>query len=392
MNTTKNVKKSQKEVQEEIWKRFPYIQIISEYIGANSKVKFHCDKCNYEWETTVRSVANSACGCPKCGVINKNLKRQKDHFLKRIDNSKWTVIDFKNNMDVSVQCKKCGHIRHTNANNVYRFGCKLCAANEHANKTRSNTEEFIQKAQRVHGDRYNYSKVNYINCKTPVIIICKEHGEFKQNVNHHLQGEGCPECRCNNIRSNTAEFIAKAIRIHGDQYDYKFVNYKHSMSHVKIICKKHGIFMQTPNSHLRGEGCPLCNESKGELFIAKFLDLLSIKYIRQFKIKSSQRRFILDFYIENGNNRFAIEFNGKQHYIPVKHFGGKLQFQKQQKRDLDLEECCIDQHIKLFTIKYDSDWEKELNRIVQEITAVHTSDCMDYNPAKTVNSEMGIPC
>jgi hypothetical protein len=119
------------------------------------------------------------------------------------------------------------------------------------------TEEFIQKAKLVHGDKYNYSKVEYINNHTKVTIICPKHGEFKQQPANHLNNMGCPKC-VGNIKLTTTDFLSKAKEIHGDKYDYSKVEYVGIFNHVKIICPIHGEFEQTPRQHLKGRGCYKC--------------------------------------------------------------------------------------------------------------------------------------
>ena len=129
-------------------------------------------------------------------------------------------------------------------------------------------EDFIKKAKEIHGDKYDYSKVKYINNHTKVCIICHEHGEFWQTPASHLQGCGCPVCANKKKKlkhlSNTEDFIKKAKEIHGDKYDYSKVKYERSSVPVCIICTEHGEFYQTPNNHLRGQGCQKCyNEKRG---------------------------------------------------------------------------------------------------------------------------------
>ena len=125
-------------------------------------------------------------------------------------------------------------------------------------------EEFIERAKKVHGDKYDYSKVNYINNSTKVCIICPEHGEFYQNPNNHLRGEKCKFCS-GYYQSNTEEFIEKAKKVHGNKYDYSKVNYIKAKIGVNITCPIHGDFFQTPCSHLGGTGCPKCaNELTGD--------------------------------------------------------------------------------------------------------------------------------
>lgn len=119
------------------------------------------------------------------------------------------------------------------------------------------TEEFIRRAKNVHGDKYDYSKVEYTGCDTSVCIICPEHGEFMQRPADHLRGVGCAKCY-GNVTSTTEEFVKKAREIHGDKYDYSKVLYKNNKTKVCIICPEHGEFLMKPNHHLGGHGCCEC--------------------------------------------------------------------------------------------------------------------------------------
>jgi len=125
---------------------------------------------------------------------------------------------------------------------------------------RMTTEEFIFKAAVVHGDRYDYSSTNYIGSKDRVAILCRKHGEFWQSPNHHLRGSGCPGC-AQNQKLTTENFIKKSRAVHGDRYDYSKVEYLSSQSKVIITCKKHGDFRQRPDNHLNSNhGCPKCGQ------------------------------------------------------------------------------------------------------------------------------------
>jgi len=120
------------------------------------------------------------------------------------------------------------------------------------------TEEFIKRAKKVHGNKFDYSLVNYISTVDPVQIICDVHGPYFQSPNSHLAGSNCPKCS-QNKKSNTDEFIEKAKKVHGDYYDYSCTDYKFNNKKVKIRCICHNlIFKQEPASHLAGHGCPKC--------------------------------------------------------------------------------------------------------------------------------------
>ena len=132
------------------------------------------------------------------------------------------------------------------------------------------TEQFIEKARKVHGNKYDYSKVKYINNKTKVCIICHEHGEFYQTPHRHLKGRGCPECgKKIKSRLTTEQFILRAREIHGWKYDYSKVDFKTTNDKVCIICPKHGEFWQTPLVHIYNHGCG-CKECRKENLHEKF--------------------------------------------------------------------------------------------------------------------------
>lgn len=122
---------------------------------------------------------------------------------------------------------------------------------------RMTREEFIVKARAVHGDKYDYSKVEYVNNNTNVVIICPEHGEFQQTPHNHLKGKGCWACA--GVKPLTQEqFIEKAKAVHGEKYDYSETIYERNNRKVKIVCPLHGEFWQVPMTHLKGVGCPAC--------------------------------------------------------------------------------------------------------------------------------------
>lgn len=124
------------------------------------------------------------------------------------------------------------------------------------------TSEFVARARAVHGDRYDYTLVEYKGNKNKIKIKCHEHGEFFQTPSSHLMGAGCPLCATSLISkkrmSNNDEFIKKAREVHGNKYSYLSTNYSGSHKKITITCPKHGDFYQTAGSHLNGVGCPGC--------------------------------------------------------------------------------------------------------------------------------------
>lgn len=257
---------------------------------------------------------------------------------------------------VIITCPKHGDFEQTPANHLYGKGCPKCSGKF---KT---TEEWIIEAKEIHGDKYDYSKTVFINTNTKVCIICPKHGEFWQLPYNHLSGEGCSKCRYDQVslknKSNLETFITKAQEIHDNKYDYSKATYVLNNVKTTIICPIHGEFKQTPQAHLSGEGCPMCQTSKGELTIEKYLKHNNIQYIHQYPVKIDESinpsgLMYIDFYLPQYN--LFIEYNGRQHYVPVNIFGGELFLQKQQKRDAYVREYCKINKIKLLEIKYTQD-------------------------------------
>ena len=134
-----------------------------------------------------------------------------------------------------------------------------------------NNKKFIEKAKEVHNDYYNYSKVDYINSGTKVEIICPTHGLFTQNAGSHLSGHGCNKCSTK-IQLREQNFFNKAFEIHGNKYDYSKVNYVHSNTVIEIICPIHGAFWKTPKNHLSGFGCKECGQINKHKLTAMSID------------------------------------------------------------------------------------------------------------------------
>lgn len=119
------------------------------------------------------------------------------------------------------------------------------------------TEQFIKKAKEAHGDTYDYNSVIYISIKTKVAIDCSTHGKFYQTPEKHLKGQGCSKCSRKH-KKTTEEFVEEAKKVHGNKYDYSKAFYTRNRDKIKIICKKHGQFFQNPINHLLGYGCDEC--------------------------------------------------------------------------------------------------------------------------------------
>lgn len=176
-------------------------------------------------------------------------------------------------------------------------------------------DEFLSKYKEIHNElKYEFDETTFVDSHTPMRVICPKHGEFWKSPRNILKYD-CWECsyekRGYKNLLTTKEFIEKAKKIHGNKYDYSESIYGGTKNPIKIICPKHGEFYQTPNDHLNGKGCPMCNESHLEKTVKKILGENNIEYIYQYKTKWLGKQSI-DFFLPQYN--IAIECQGKQHF------------------------------------------------------------------------------
>lgn len=279
-----------------------------------------------------------------------------------------------NRTKVCIICHKHGEFYQTPDNHLNKkYGCPKCGVENNKIRLTTPNEAFIEKAEKVHNNKYDYSKVEYVNNRTKVCIICHEHGEFYQIPFNHLKGCGCPKCAPNGVLLTVEDFIDKAKNVHGDKYDYSKVDYKGSKEKVCIICNKigrngkiHGEFYQTPTNHLNGHNCPVCKESKLEMKVSLILDEFKINYIKQYSfdfLKNGKGKQTLDFYLPDYN--IAIECQGKQHFVPIDFSGNGTEWaDKRFKYIKELDdkkiEKCKEHNIKMLYINY-FDTDEEIN-------------------------------
>ena len=200
------------------------------------------------------------------------IEKIKNNFIEKFgDTIDFSEADYKNNYTkIKVKCKKCNTYIDVFPKEILRRGilCPECLRKE-------KEKSFIEEAKKLYGNLYDYSKVHFELAKKPVKIICKEHGIFEQTPEVHLNGHKCPYC--NGGKSYDLEYFIKKANIkHNNFYNYDKVDYKTSIDKVIITCPKHGDFLQRPDYHLRGGGCPVCNITVAmttEIFIKKLKDI-----------------------------------------------------------------------------------------------------------------------
>ena len=217
-------------------------------------------------------------------------------------------------------------------------------------------KDFIDRSNKIFNFKYDYSKVNYIDGRLKVKIICLKHGEFEQQAEVHLRGEGCPKCGklewIKKMSLSQDTFIDRANQKHHNIYDYSLVKYKNMHTKITIICPLHKEFEQTPQHHLLGSGCPICNKSKGEIAFAKWLLDNKIDFTPQKRFDTCKNTSLLpfDFYLTRYN--ICIEFDGIQHFKAIENWGGEKHLNETKINDTIKTNWCKENNIKLIRIPY----------------------------------------
>ena len=334
------------------------------YTNNNTKVKIICH-IHGIFEQKPSKHINGKQGCPKCGAISTTIKqtKTKEIFIKEaviIHNNKYdySLVEYSSDrIKVKIICPVHSIFEQTPNGHLTGRGCKHCGGTQKINQ-----EFFINKSNKIHFNEYDYSLVEYKLHRKKVKIICKEHGVFEQTPNAHLAGKGCLKCSGKD-KLTTEEFIEKAKIIHNNIYDYSLVEYINNHTKIKIICSKHGTFEQRPDVHFKRNGCQLCHEPRNEKIIREFLEKNNIVFERQkqFNDCRTKRPLPFDFYLSELN--ICIEFDGRQHFEPVKAFGGEEAFKHQQFKDNIKTQYCLDNNIQLIRISYKENILERLNDI-----------------------------
>lgn len=191
-------------------------------------------------------------------------------FITHGNKYDYSKLEFKNtNSKGDIICRIHGVFSQNLCNHLQGAGCPKCG-----NNAKHTKESFSILAAKIHKNKFTYDKVIYKDNKTHVVITCPIHGDFLMSPNSHLRGGACPECS-KRKRYNTESYIKKAKRMHGDKYDYSLVNYVNDKTKIKIICNNcHKTFEQLPGLHSHGTGCP---NHRGGFSLEKWINRCNTK-------------------------------------------------------------------------------------------------------------------
>jgi hypothetical protein len=267
----------------------------------------------------------------------------------------YSLVQYKNNRtDVKIICPIHGSFDQRPSNHLKGHGCPDCSGTK-----KLTIQSFKRKANLRYKNKFMYDIDGITSNKQYIKIICPEHGEFTQRIDHHLRGDGCSKCS-NNYKYTTEDFIKKIKEL--NDYDYSDFEYINAHKKSTVICKKHGEFQIRPNDLLNGHGCPNCRNSKGENRILNFLKKNKIKFIKEKKYKDCKNKNILpfDFYLPDYN--MCIEFDGIQHFQAIEKWGGLEKLKYIKTNDKIKTEYCKKNNINLLRVKYS---EKNIEEILK---------------------------
>ena len=262
-----------------------YDYSLVDYVNNKTKVKIRCKKHNVVFEQRpFDHVVMKQRRCPQCQEeIKEEVRKRRatgtEEFVRRAkekfgDSFDYSQVEYVNSITpVKIVCIKGGHgpfmMRpHTHLSSAH--GCRQCGMVATGKSQRISKEEFLERAKQKFGSKFDYSQMSYTDYNSPVNLICREHGELEIAPFLHLlyPSGGCKECskeiQSASVRKMTTEqFVEKAISVHDGKYDYSNAKYTSGSRPVSIRCLKHNInFEISPGTHLKGKGCPLCEQEE----------------------------------------------------------------------------------------------------------------------------------
>ena len=348
------------------------------YVNNITKVIIICNE-HGEFLQSPSNHSSYGCGCKKCGTqsIKNKLSSNTKSFIEKAkkkhgDNKyDYSKVEYVNNItNVSIICKIHGIIEQSPSDHLRSVGCHKCGRVNAINHITKTTEEFIINSKIIHGNLFDYSKVEYVNNITKVSIICKIHDVFEQSPHAHLNGSGCLKCCIENRKTKTTEqFIKDSILVHKKCYDYSKVVYVNSITKVSIICKIHGEFEQSPNAHLSKNGCNFC-VNKTEAILYKQIIKTYPSIIMQFKQEWCKNIRYLPFDFCIPEPKIIIELDGLQHFKQVSTWTSP---EEQFETDKFKEKCANENGYSIIRILQEDvfndkyDWCKELCEEIENL-------------------------
>nr|QQV29524.1 hypothetical protein K-LCC10_0269 [Kaumoebavirus] len=382
----KNTKKTFAEVQSIVDEKFnKTLKLVeSSYKNTYSQVDIMCSVCGNKWKLSPNTLLYKYHrGCLECNPPPKTVTDITfDMFEKEAIDRYGDVFTFVDRMYVNIYtpvrivCKKCNHNwEPTPVNLLDKRRVYPCPSPECSGRVIRTPQMFSAEVKEIHGDIYEIDEKTYKGTMYNVAVKCKKCQHSWQTKPSSLiskhNPKGCPKCAIIEKTKSPEKILAMSKEVHGELYEYDVSSMNGMSNKMKIICKKHGPFLQTPSGHVSGRGCPTCS-CKTEAKIKKMLEIYFedtfMKGRHDFLLwEPTNKKLELDGYCEN--RKIAFEYNGAQHYKKVGFWKvDDAKLEDQIKRDKFRQERCKEERISLITIPYDvTDLDDILDIICESI-------------------------
>lgn len=249
---------------------------------------------------------------------------------------------------VVVICKLHGPFEKTPHALGKGYNCPECGIMNRKKSIKISPKDMVKNIKKKHKGMITINPSPTTRIDDDIVATCKKHGDFKTRYNTLILS-GCQKCYFERRALPFEEFVRKANHIHGGYYTYSPDGYTSSSRDVLCKCPNHGDFRQNAQDHLRGHGCPVCSESRGEKCIRGAFERWGVKFISQYKFPGSAYKY--DFAIPD--SKIMIEYDGEQHFMPVEIFGGEEAFKKQQETDKAKNDLAKENGWEILRFKYD---------------------------------------
>ena len=321
---------------------------IEEYKGTNTKIKHVCKNNHIYMQAPHEHLQGQ--GCPICCGNKRKTTKEYIKECKRLGTD-LPIDNYVNSYTrIKHRCSKCGSVyEQTPSSHLQGRGCPKCKGSK-------------KKTLKQYYDECKERELDlpieiYVNANTKIYHKCKQGHVYKQKPNTHLQGKGCPIC--SNTKKTTKEYIEECKEL---GLDLPLGDYNNSKVKIYHKCKQGHVYKQTPSDHLQGYGCPICSQSHGEKFIQNYLDNHNIIYESQKRFNGLKDKTYLsyDFYLPK--QKVLIEYQGKQHFIPMDFFGGEEKLQIQQYHDKLKRDYALNNGYILLEPTYKLDTQEKINK------------------------------
>lgn len=336
---------------------YPNFELISTYEGSIKPIRYRCRKCGRVYtQSRAENFSRNLKKCV-CETIEEHLQQ-----LKKIHPNIEILSEFQKTTDhVKCKCNKCGYIWNTStiAHLKTSKGCPNCSGV--AKKSQEYYQELINK-------KFPNLKIINFRKQDNFDIQCTlcNHIHKNTSIDTILKSKGCINCQ--SIFRTPERFVEEMQKINPNiEILGKFTQTKNPIKVKCKICNR--VWEPLAKNLIKGLRCTCETRTKGEILIWNILNKYNINFLFQKEISDkifSQPFLLIDFYLPDYN--LFIEYNGKQHYVPIEYFGGEIQFNKQQTRDEELREYCRLNNIKLLELKYDLSPEEIEDKILKILT------------------------